>query len=184
MIRITARRTALGVAILAASAVALTGVAPAQAAIATKATPLAQTTNSAQNQGVPRIAREWAAAWNSTDTTLLAKLFTDNAVYNDFALGQTLIGHDQITAWKVGTDERIADVHVTILNAFQIGDHVAMEMIYAGHANGAPNPFAVRLTTILDLDHGKISGDRDNYNLSTILSQSGLPPEAATSTGS
>jgi ketosteroid isomerase-like protein len=176
MTRFTTRRTAVSVAILAAAAVGLSGVATAQAAIATKATPKAQATQSAQNQpGEPRIAREWAAAWNSSDTTLLAKLFTKNAVYIDYALGKTLIGHEQITAWKAGTDERIAGVHVTIVNAFQSGDHVAMEMTYAGHVNGAPNAFAVHLTTILDLDHGKISGDRDNYSLSTILAQSGLP---------
>jgi hypothetical protein len=66
----TARRAALSVAILAAAAIALTGVAPAQAGIATKAPPIAQTTHSVQNQqSEPRIAREWAAAWNSSDTT-------------------------------------------------------------------------------------------------------------------
>jgi len=176
MTHFTVRRTALSVAILAAAAVGLTGVVSAHAATATKATPIAQATNGAQNQlSEPRIARKWAAAWNSTDTTLLAKLFTKNAVYVDYALGKTLIGHEQITAWKVGTDERIADVHVTIVDAFQSGDHVAMELTYAGHVNGAPKAFAVRLTTILELDHGKITTDHDNYSLSTILAQSGLP---------
>jgi ketosteroid isomerase-like protein len=172
----TARRTALSVATLAAAAIGLTGAGPAQAGITTKAAPVAQAAHGVQNhQREPRIAREWAAAWNSSDTTLLAKLFTKNAVYVDYALGKTLIGHEQITAWKAGTDERIAGVHVTVVNAFQIGGHVAMEMIYAGHVNGAPNAFAVHLTTVLDLEHGKISGDRDNYSLSTILAQSGLP---------
>jgi steroid delta-isomerase-like uncharacterized protein len=176
MTHFTVRRTALGVAILAVAAAGLTGVASAHAATVTKAAPITQTTHSVQSQqSEPRIAREWAAAWNSSDTTLLARLFTKNAVYIDYALGRTLIGHEQITAWKAGTDERIAGVHVTIVNAFQSGDHVAMEMTYAGHVNGAPKAFAVRLTTILDLEHGKISGDRDNYNLSTILAQSGLP---------
>jgi ketosteroid isomerase-like protein len=176
MTHFTVRRTALGVAILAAAAVGLTGVASAHAATAAKAAPIARTTHGAQSQqSEPKIAREWAAAWNSSDTTLLAKLFTKNAVYIDYALGKTLVGHEQITAWKAGTDERIAGVHVTVVDAFQGGGHVAMEMIYAGHVNGAPKPFAVRLTTILDLDHGKISGDRDNYSLSTILAQSGLP---------
>jgi hypothetical protein len=176
MTHFTVRRTALSVAILAAAAIGLTGVASAHAATPSKAAPTAQATHRVQNKPrEPRIAREWAAAWNSSNTTLLAKLFTKNAVYVDYALGKTLIGHEQITAWKVGTDERIADVHVTLVDAFQGDGHVAIELIYAGHVNGAPNPFAVRLTTILDLDHGKISGDRDNYSLSTILAQSGLP---------
>src|ERR1700733_570722 len=106
MTHLTARRTVLSVAILAAAAIGLTGVASAHAAIARKATPIAHTTHSVQNQqGEPRIAREWAAAWNSSDTTLLAKLFTKNAVYIDYALGKTMTGHEQITAWKAGTDE-------------------------------------------------------------------------------
>ena len=101
MTHFTVRRTALGVAILAAAAVGLTGAASAHAATSAKAAPIARTTHGAQNQqSEPKIAREWAAAWNSSDTTLLAKLFTKNAVYIDYALGKTLIGHEQITASK------------------------------------------------------------------------------------
>jgi hypothetical protein len=172
------RRTALIVAGLAATAAALASIIPAQAAPATNATTSEQAHSGSQNhQSVPTIARDWAIAWNSTDTTLLAKLFTTNGVYIDYALGKTMIGHDQITGWKVGTDQRIADVHVTILDAFQNGDHVAIEATYAGHVNGAPTPFAVPITTVLDLDHGKIASNHDNYSLSSVLAQSGLPAD-------
>jgi ketosteroid isomerase-like protein len=169
-------RAALSVAGLIAAAATMASIVPAQAAPATNATTIQHTLPGPRNQqNVPTIARDWAAAWNSSDTTLLAKLFTENGVYVDYALGKTMIGHEAITGWKVGTDQRIADVHVTILDAFQSGDHVAIEATYAGHVNGAPNPFAVPITTILDLDHGKIASNHDNYSLSSVLAQSGLP---------
>jgi hypothetical protein len=169
------RRTALSIAGLAAAAAALISIVPAQATPVTHTTTTEQTDRGTRNE--PTIARDWAIAWNSTNTTLLAKLFTANGVYTDYALGKTMIGHEEITGWKVGTDERIADVHVTILNAFQSGDHVAIEATYAGHVNGAPTPFAVPITTILDLDHGKIASNHDNYSLSSVLAQSGLPAD-------
>lgn len=172
------RRTALIVAGLAATAAAVASIVPAQAATAAKATSIEQTLSRNQNhQTVPRIARDWADAWNSSDTTFLATLFTKNGVYVDYALGKTMIGHEEITGWKVGTDQRIADVHVTVLNAFESGDHVAIEATYAGHVNGAPTPFAVPITTVLDLDHGKIASNHDNYSLSSVLAQSGLPAD-------
>ena len=163
------RRTALSVAGLAAAAATLTWIIPAQAA------PAAQATNI--EQPAPKIAVDWAAAWNSSDTTLLAKLFTHNGIYTDYALDKTMTGSQEITAWKVGTDQRIADIHVTILNAFQSDNHIAIEATYAGHVNGAPTPFAVPITTILELDHGKIASDHDNYSLSSVLAQSGLPAD-------
>lgn len=163
------RRTALGVAGLATAAATLAWIVPAQAA------PAAQAANI--EQPVPRIAVDWAAAWNSNDTTLLAKLFTANGIYTDYALGKTMTGSQGITAWKAGTDQRIADVHVTILNAFQSENHIAIEATYAGHINGAPAPFAVPITTILELDHDRIASDHDNYSLSSVLAQSGLPAD-------
>jgi limonene-1,2-epoxide hydrolase len=169
----TARRTALGAAGLAAIAAAtLAWAVPAQAA------PAATTAHSEQTE--PKIAAAWIAAWNSSDTTLLAKLFTPHGVYTDYALGKTMTGRDQVTAWKVGTDQRIADVHVTLLNAFQSGNHIAIEATYSGHINGAPTPFAVPITTILDLQHGEITTDHDNYNLTAVLTQSGLPTNTTT----
>lgn len=170
-----ARRTALSLAGLIATAATLASIAPAQAAPAPKTTTAEQSPHGPQNG--PKIARDWAAAWNSSDTTLLATLFTHNGIYTDYALGKTMTGREEVTGWKTGTDQRIADVHVTLLNTFHSGDHVAIEATYAGHINGAPKPFAVPITTILELDHGKITSDHDNYSLSSVLAQSGLPAD-------
>ena len=85
------------------------------------------------------------------------------------------MGRAGVAAWKQGTDQLIADVHLTITETFRSGDHVAIETIYSGHIHGAPKPFAVPTTTILELKDGQITSDRDYYSLATLLAQSGLP---------
>jgi uncharacterized protein (TIGR02246 family) len=174
----TARRAALGIAVPAIVAVTFAAVGPAQAATPAGDSAATASTLSAQDhRSVPRIVREWAAAWNSTDSTQLAKLFTADGVYIDYAIGRTMTGRDQVTAWKAGTDQLIAGVDITVLDAFRSGDHVAIESIYSGHVNGAPRGFAVHGTTILDLHNGKIAVNKDNYSLATLLAQSGLPAD-------
>ena len=121
------------------------------------------------------IAAEWAAAWNGTDPQALAKLFAPDSTYTDLAANKVSVGRAGVAAWKQGTDQLIAGVHVTITETFRSGDHVAIETLYSGHIHGAPNPFAVPTTTILELKDGQITSDRDYYSLTTLLAQSGLP---------
>lgn len=121
------------------------------------------------------IAAEWDAAWNGTDPQALAKLFAPDSTLTDLAANKVSVGPAGVAAWKQGTDQLIADVHITITETFCSGDHVAIETVYSGQIHGAPNPFAVPTTTILELKDGQITSDRDYYSLTTLLAQSGLP---------
>ncbi|RFA12244.1 hypothetical protein B7R22_16585 [Subtercola boreus] len=121
------------------------------------------------------IAAGWAAAWNATDQSLLAGLFTADGTYSDLAAGKSFEGSDAITGFKAGSDALIADLHIEVLNAFGENDHVAIESLYSGHFRGAPQPFAVRGTTTLRMKDGLIHTNTDNYSLTTLLAQSGLP---------
>jgi len=121
------------------------------------------------------IVAEWASAWSGTDPQALAKLFTSDATYTDLALNVVSVGRDGVATWKQRTDLLISDVHVTVVESFRSGDHIAVETVYSGHVHGAPTPFAVPTTTILELRRGLITRDRDYYNLATLLAQSGLP---------
>ncbi|HEY2314619.1 MAG TPA: nuclear transport factor 2 family protein [Streptosporangiaceae bacterium] len=123
----------------------------------------------------PKIVEEWAAAWNSNDPRAMANLFTPDGTYTDLAANFVSTGQTAIAEWEQRTDLLIADVHITITEAFRSGNHIAAETIYSGHINGAPNSFAVPATTIFELDGNLISSDRDYYNLATVLAQSGLP---------
>ncbi|MCS7481555.1 nuclear transport factor 2 family protein [Umezawaea endophytica] len=131
----------------------------------------------------PDVVAQWAAAWNGTDPQALAKLFTHDAVYTDLGVNKVSTGRDGVAAWKYGTDQLIANAHVTVKGSFRSGDRIAAESTYSGHIKGAPTPFAVPMTTIFELRGTLIRADRDYYSLSTLLAQSGLPADWTPPTG-
>jgi ketosteroid isomerase-like protein len=121
------------------------------------------------------IATAWASAWSGTDPHALARLFTDDATYTDFALDIVSEGRDGVARWKQGTDQVIAEARATVKASFRSGDRVAIEAVYSGHIHGAPTPFAVPIATILRLRDGLITVNGDYYSLAAVLAQSGLP---------
>jgi steroid delta-isomerase-like uncharacterized protein len=125
----------------------------------------------------PEVAVAWQDAWNGTDPARLGALFTTDGSYTDHAIGTTMRGRDQVSAWKQGTNQLIGDVRVRIEEAFGHGDRVAIQSVYSGHIHGAPTPFAVPMCTILDLSQDGISRNQDYYSLAAVLAQSGLPAD-------
>lgn len=141
----------------------------------------ASTAHAAQDTGrrTPRIVTAWADAWNGTDPRSLGALFTANGTYTDEAIAVTFRGRKEIAGWKARADTLIDDVHVTVRGARLVGDRVTVQAVYSGHLKGAPKPFAVPMTTVLDLDgnYCRITSDKDHYSLATVLTQSGLPAD-------
>ncbi|MGW7363768.1 nuclear transport factor 2 family protein [Streptomyces sp. NPDC054841] len=125
----------------------------------------------------PRIVTDWARAWNGTDPQALGALFTTDGTYTDEAVGISFHGRQEIAGWKARADSVIDNVHVTVRAAHRHGDRITVEAVYSGHIKGAPKPFAVPMTTLLDLDKNRcrITSDQDHYSLTTVLAQSGLP---------
>jgi steroid delta-isomerase-like uncharacterized protein len=121
------------------------------------------------------LADDWTAAWNSPDPERLAALFTPDAVYTDLAAGRSFHGHAEIAGFRSMSALLIADLHLEVLDAFGDGHQVAIETTYSGHFRGAPSAFAVRGTTVLRLRDGLIAADTDDYDLTAVLAQSGLP---------
>ncbi|WP_354644617.1 nuclear transport factor 2 family protein [Kitasatospora camelliae] len=126
-----------------------------------------------------RIVNEWVRAWNGTDPRALGALFTADGTYIDEAVGVTFHGRKEIAGWKARADGLIDGVHVSVRATRRDGDRVTVEAVYSGHIKGAPAPFAVPMTTSLDLDENRcrIVSDRDHYSLATVLAQSGLPAD-------
>jgi hypothetical protein len=157
---------------------ALTLVLITTASVGMLGTTALAASNSARSEPqtrTPVIATAWAEAWNGTSPQALADLFTPDGTYTDLAAGASLTGRDQIAGWKSGTDQLIADVHISVTEAFRKGSHVAIESVYSGQIYGAPHAFSVPETTILEMDGKLIASDKDYYNLGTVLTQSGLP---------
>ncbi|MGW6574452.1 nuclear transport factor 2 family protein [Streptomyces sp. NPDC054945] len=152
------------------------------AAVALAATaPAAHAAQAAQDTGrrVPAVAAAWADAWNGTEPGALGALFTADGTYTDEAVGMTFRGRAEIAGWKARADTLIDDVHVTIRTTRLDGDRITVRAVYSGHLKGAPQPFAVPMTTELDLDrnHCRIVADQDHYSLATVLARSGLPAD-------
>ncbi|WP_078913768.1 MULTISPECIES: nuclear transport factor 2 family protein [unclassified Streptomyces] len=137
--------------------------------------------HAAQDTGrrTPAVAAAWARAWNGTDPRALGALFTTDGTYTDEAVGITFRGRAEIAGWKARADTLIDDVHVTIRATRLDGDRITVRAVYSGHLKGAPKPFAVPMTTELDLDrnHCRIVADQDHYSLATVLARSGLPAD-------
>ncbi|MBL1095543.1 nuclear transport factor 2 family protein [Streptomyces coffeae] len=150
----------------------------AAAALCATATTTAHAAQDAERRP-PRIVNEWARAWNGTDPQALGALFTTDGTYTDEGLGVAFHGRQEISGWKARADNTIDNVHVTVRATHRDGDRITVKAIYAGHLKGAPKPFAVPMTTLLDLDknHCLITSDEDRYSLATVLSQSGLPAD-------
>ncbi|MFI6149088.1 nuclear transport factor 2 family protein [Streptomyces sp. NPDC051109] len=126
-----------------------------------------------------RLVADWARAWNGTEPRALGALFTADGTYTDEAVGVTFRGREEIAGWKARADALIDDVRVTVRATRLDGDRITVRSVYSGHLKGAPKPFAVPMTTLLDLDenHCRIASDQDHYSLATVLTQSGLPAD-------
>ncbi|MFI5980027.1 nuclear transport factor 2 family protein [Streptomyces sp. NPDC051555] len=126
-----------------------------------------------------RIVADLARAWNGTEPQALGALFTADGTYVDLGVGVTFRGPREISGWKARADGLIANVHVTVRATHREGDRVTVDAVYSGHLKGAPKPFAVPMTTLLDLDanHCRIASDEDHYSLAAVLAQSGLPAD-------
>ncbi|MGW6982228.1 nuclear transport factor 2 family protein [Streptomyces sp. NPDC054932] len=141
----------------------------------------ASTAHAAQqtDRRAPGIVSAWARAWNGTDPQALGALFTADGTYTDKAVAVTFRGRKEISGWKARADTLIDGVHVIVRTTRLDGNRVTVRAVYSGHLKGAPKPFAVPMTTVLDLDrnHCRITSDQDHYSLATVLTQSGLPAD-------
>ncbi|GAA0512644.1 hypothetical protein Ade02nite_96630 [Paractinoplanes deccanensis] len=126
---------------------------------------------------VPAIGRRWAAAWVTTDTRDLARLYTRDAVYTDRALNLVFRGREGVTEWETGSHQLIDDFGFEVTGGFGGRDEVVVEGVFSGHIVGAPRPFAVPAVTVLRLRGNLIESSNDYYNRGEILSDSGLPAD-------
>lgn len=158
-------RTSAVVSAVAAAAAFLAGIAAPSAA------------SPKEHDHVPSIARRWAAAWVTTDTGDLARLYTRDAVYTDRALGLVFRGRAGVTEWETGSHQLIGDFGYEVTGGFRAGDEAVIEGVFSGHIVGAPRPFAVPSVTLLRLRGNLIRSSDDYYNRGEILSDSGLPAD-------
>lgn len=132
---------------------------------------------------MPSIVQKWADAWNNGDARGMAALFTDDGVYQDFAFGARNQGKAN-ASWVTLTVQKIPGAKAVILDAFQIGDRVAMQWVFSGTpirlgpVESTGKSFAVPATSIFFLKNGRIQEVADDDNRADLFGQLGLPTAA------
>jgi steroid delta-isomerase-like uncharacterized protein len=126
---------------------------------------------------IPRLVRQWADAWNTNDPQQMAALFTRDGVYEDFAFGARFTGREGVASWVTITWTALDEVEVDVTDTFRTADRISIRWTFRGQIAGAPRPFAVPASSVLELRNGRIAYAGDYYNLAEVLKQSGLPPE-------
>ena len=135
---------------------------------------------------IPKVIRQWEQAWNTGDAEGMAKLFTRDGIYEDFAFqikSQTRAG---VAQWVNLTAASIPDAHVRVVDAFRAGRRIAVKWIFSGTPSslgGQPSTgrsFAVAAVSYVELRGKRIHRIGDYYNLADVLRQLELPGDTWT----
>ncbi|MFM0097160.1 ester cyclase [Paraburkholderia nemoris] len=132
------------------------------------------------------IVYEWARLWSAHDVKGLLALFTEDASYQDLALGHSVQGHKELEEFVRGTFKTFPDFRIEIRRA--VGDQTTAvgEWEMSGTFNGesfgqAPTgkQFRVPGCCVMHLDNGRISTHRDYWNEPTFDRQVKADPSEA-----
>lgn len=130
-----------------------------------------------------KMLRDWVEAENSQDVDKFASFYTDDAVWEDVALGLVNRGKKEVKDYFKAMFVAFPDLKFEVESAFVAGDWGGCEWLMTGTQtsdfSGIPatgKKFSVRGVSVIQLRNGKISRNSDYYNLATLLQQVGLMP--------
>lgn len=133
-----------------------------------------------------RWAKEEATAWCSGDVEKILSFYTDDCVYEDFALGKVCRGMGELRPFISDAYTAFPDFKVELKSCFTSGDRVCMESVFSGthrgNIPGLPPPtgraFSVRCAHICELREGKAFRVADYYDMASMLRQLGVLPSS------
>ena len=123
-------------------------------------------------------------AWNAHDGPAVAGFMADDAVYEDLALGRVLHGPTEIAAFVEEATAASSDFRFESVSLLISDDDYATEWVMTGtndrSIDGAPatnRSFRVRGASVGRVHaSGRITENRDYYNLADLLTQLGALP--------
>ena len=128
---------------------------------------------------------EYGAAWNAHDPEAVVAFMTDDAVYEDMALGKRSEGHEQIKAFVDQVTGGLSS-HVEFEYPDPISvtdDAYALEWILRGVHDRASDilpasgkPFEIHGVSVGRIRDGKIVWNRDYWSMGEFLTQIGILP--------
>jgi steroid delta-isomerase-like uncharacterized protein len=166
----------LGVLVLCAGL----GVTPAIAA--QEASPVASPV------ALPPLLAQWLVAFNAGDPERLLALYSDDAQWQEVAIGLDAQGADQIRAHLDRLFAATPDITYTPTGGFVAGDHAVLEWVVTGTYRhdfpGLPpatgQPFTFRGVSVFALADGTIRRYTEYWDASTFLGQLGALPAPGT----
>ncbi len=128
--------------------------------------------------------RKYAAAWNAHDIERVMTYFTDDATYEDVALGLVNTGKPQIREFARSMFDATPDINFEVVSLIVAGDRIASEWGMTGTQTGPSmtglpstgKPFSIRGASVGELAGDKIKRNSDYWNLASLLQQLGILP--------
>lgn len=137
----------------------------------------------------PSWVDRYTAAWNSHDGGQVAAFMAGSVTYEDLAQGVVEHGPGGVEAYVERTRQFSGDYRFDVVSYQASGDRYALEWEMVGTDTGGGNgmaatnkPYRIRGVSVGQYDgDGKISLNRDYWNLADLLGQLGLfpPPPAS-----
>ena len=120
------------------------------------------------------------AAWNSHDPDKTVTAYTDDVVYEDVPHRIISHGRAELREFVAGCFASDGDVKVELVNSWVHDGHGVMEWVWRGvdiEQFKTGKPFAIRGLSIFEVRDGKISRDRDYYDVATQMRDVGALPK-------
>jgi steroid delta-isomerase-like uncharacterized protein len=133
---------------------------------------------------LPPLLAEWTSVFNAGDVDRLLALYTDDAVWEEIAIGLAAEGPDQIRAHLDRLFAATPDIAYEVTSAFVAGDRAVLEWVvtgtYSGDFPGLPpaagQPFSFRGASVFTLADGKIRHYTEYWDAYAFLVQLGAIP--------
>ena len=137
---------------------------------------LAGATASAASKSV---AQKWIDGWNATSPDALIGAFTPDATYEDVAFGLKKTGSAELRELHQHFHASVGGMYVKLVGSHVSGARGTIEWLFGGKDIGmfkTGKPFEVRGVSLVEVRGGRISSDRDYYDVATIMKQVGALP--------
>lgn len=175
------RRVVAVVSVLVVAAVFAAGTA---AVAAQEASP------AASPAALPPPLGEWLAAFNAGDPDQLLALHTDDALWEEVAIGLEARGPEQIQAHLDNLFTAAPDIAYEATNSVVADDRAVVEWVVTGTYSedfpglppAAGQPFSFRGASVFELADGKISRYTEYWDAYGFLVQLGALPAPGTAT--
>jgi steroid delta-isomerase-like uncharacterized protein len=126
------------------------------------------------------IATKWSAAWNSHDPAKIVALFAGDGVYEDVPFGSTNRGTAALRKYAEDYFAAVPDMKTVVTGSSLKSGSGYVEWVFSGTDVGlykTGKTFSVRGVSIIAAKNGKITRDRDYYDLAALMKQVGAAPQ-------